>query len=188
MEQVIKSCENGYEIIITSDSNIAELIDRLCFVNFRQWNFEDAIRDKSISHEDALILIRKIQSSNSERNQLIEMIDKNYLKKEIIKVSNSRIQVVYHETLGQIIDILSVFYIRKFHLRKMLKSGIINYSNGVSIHEAISAVVQQIVLCEKSFSQLYELYFSGQITLPPFTRLKLYAFNENTPFNNSSKG
>ena len=44
-----------------------------------QWHFEDIIRDPEINPEAALVLKRRIDKSNQDRTDLVEMIDSYFL-------------------------------------------------------------------------------------------------------------
>lgn len=46
-----------------------------------QWHLEDIIRDPNINPVDALALKRRIDSSNQDRTDLVEMIDSYFLEK-----------------------------------------------------------------------------------------------------------
>ena len=46
-----------------------------------QWHFEDIIRDPKIDPEAALVLKRRIDKSNQDRTDLVEMIDSYFLDK-----------------------------------------------------------------------------------------------------------
>ena len=46
-----------------------------------QWHFEDIIRDPNIDPAEALILKRRIDKSNQDRTDLVELIDSYFLDK-----------------------------------------------------------------------------------------------------------
>ena len=46
-----------------------------------QWHFEDIIRDPNIDPAEALVLKRRIDKSNQDRTDLVELIDSYFLDK-----------------------------------------------------------------------------------------------------------
>lgn len=55
---------------------LGSLIDKLSIVNIRLWHLEDKRRDKSLSDKERLEAADTVSEANSQRNQLIDEIDK----------------------------------------------------------------------------------------------------------------
>lgn len=186
MQSTIARCAAGTEIPLPAASDIHALVDRICFVNFRQWQLEDELRVPGISADQAFATIKRIQASNAERTQLMEQIDRYYVS---LTAENPAVEpsasheigadaapvVEFHETLGQLIDILSILYVRRYHTVQLSEQGFEYHpGNGCRVEEAVTAIDQQIALCERSFSRLRTLFLAGQAVLPPLSHFKLY--------------
>jgi hypothetical protein len=185
MQGILERCDHGEEIALNSNS-IDGLVDRLCYVNFRQWKLEDDIRESTIAPERALALIRAIQASNSERVGLIERIDRYFVEKERKEsLDDAGEKVEFHETLGHILDALSILYIRKYHLKQLIAQGFDRHRKNDSLNaDVVAAIDEQIQLSERCFSRYRALLREGRITLPPFSRFKMYgAPNSSTKEN-----
>ena len=173
----VQKCIKGNIIPLGSKPSIGNMVDRLCYVNYRQWQLEDAARDSTLSAEKALELLRAIQSSNAERNKLWDLIDKAYLRRQRATLGAAGEQELEcHETLGQLLDTLSVLYIRKYYIECQIALGVkIHPINKYTFSDAASAIAGQIALVERIFAKVEKLYLIGRVTLPLLNRFKLYA-------------
>ena len=192
MQGVVERCASGDDVPLYSNSDVDNLTDRICYVNFRQWQLEDAIREPSLTPGSALRLIRQIQASNAERTSIIEMIDRFYEAVKQQRAGTDRHASEHnllesHETLGQLLDILSILYVRKYHTEQLLGQGFEYHPNNKYwIVDAVSAIQEQIALCERAFCRLYDLYMSGHLTLPPLSHFKLYGTRVTRPAPDAS--
>lgn len=81
-----------------------------------QWHFEDIIRDPQIDPVEALKLKRRIDKSNQDRTDLVEMIDSYFLDKY------KSVQVLPDATINTespawAIDRLSILQLKIYHMR-----------------------------------------------------------------------
>ena len=82
-----------------------------------QWHLEDIIRDPQIDPSEALLLKRRIDKSNQERTDLVEMIDSWFLE----KYNNVQIQqgaTINTETPAWAIDRLSILQLKIYHMKE----------------------------------------------------------------------
>ena len=84
-----------------------------------QWHFEDIIRDPQIDPVEALALKRRIDKSNQDRTDLVELIDSYFLDKykEVKPLSDATINT---ESPAWAIDRLSILAL-KIYGRKYMK-------------------------------------------------------------------
>ena len=82
-----------------------------------QWHFEDIIRDPHIDPAEALVLKRRIDKSNQDRTDLVELIDSYFLDKykDITPSSEATINT---ESPAWAIDRLSILALKIYHMRK----------------------------------------------------------------------
>lgn len=191
MQRVIERCAAGEQFPLQPEQTIDHLVDRLCYVNFRQWQLEDAIRDPEISAEQGFALVKQIQDSNAERTGLMELIDRYYVaqrtpataQRAAAESAPAGVEMIeFHETLGQLVDILSILYVRQYHTAQLRAQGFVYHpGNGCLLQEAIDAIEEQIALCERSFLRLRELFLNGRAALPPLSHFKLYGTPTKSP-------
>ena len=82
-----------------------------------QWHFEDIIRDPQIDPVEALKLKRRIDKSNQDRTDLVELIDSYFLDKykEVLALPDATINT---ESPAWAIDRLSILALKIYHMQQ----------------------------------------------------------------------
>lgn len=82
-----------------------------------QWHFEDIIRDPNIEPAAALTLKRRIDKSNQDRTDLVELIDSYFLDKykDVIILPDATINT---ESPAWAIDRLSILALKIYHMQQ----------------------------------------------------------------------
>ena len=82
-----------------------------------QWHFEDIIRDPQIDPVEALALKRRIDKSNQDRTDLVELIDSYFLDKykAVKPLSDATINT---ESPAWAIDRLSILALKIYHMKQ----------------------------------------------------------------------
>lgn len=81
-----------------------------------QWHLEDIIRDPAIDPVEALQIKRRIDRSNQERTDLVEMIDSYFLQK-FANVEIKADATINTESPAWAIDRLSILQLKIYHMR-----------------------------------------------------------------------
>lgn len=81
-----------------------------------QWHLEDIIRDPAIDPVEALQIKRRIDRSNQERTDLVEMIDSYFLQK-FANVEIKAGATINTESPAWAIDRLSILQLKIYHMR-----------------------------------------------------------------------
>ena len=81
-----------------------------------QWHLEDIIRDPAIDPVEALQIKRRIDRSNQERTDLVEMIDSYFLQK-FANVDIKADATINTESPAWAIDRLSILQLKIYHMR-----------------------------------------------------------------------
>ncbi|MDO4780699.1 MAG: DUF4254 domain-containing protein, partial [Bacteroides sp.] len=80
-----------------------------------QWHFEDIIRDPNIDPAEALVLKRRIDKSNQDRTDLVELIDSYFLDKyKDVKVKEDA--TINTESPAWAVDRLSILALKIYHM------------------------------------------------------------------------
>ena len=82
-----------------------------------QWHFEDIIRDPNIDANDALLLKRRIDKSNQDRTDLVELIDSYFLDK-YKDVEPDADATLNTESPAWAIDRLSILTLKIYHMQQ----------------------------------------------------------------------
>ena len=82
-----------------------------------QWHLEDLIRNPDIDPEEALQIKRRIDKSNQDRTDLVELIDSYFLDK-YKDVQAKPDAVINTESPAWAIDRLSILVLKIYHMRR----------------------------------------------------------------------
>lgn len=98
----------------TEETQLLELIRLNHEKNFQIWHREDIVRRKDIPLYCIVEEKRQIDEANQKRNDLIELIDQHIL---LAGPEFSESIPVHSESLGMIIDRLSILCLKEFHMQ-----------------------------------------------------------------------
>ena len=110
-DDVNHPCENPYESL-----TIEWYLYNKVWIDTVQWHLEDLIRDPNIDPVEALALKRRIDKSNQDRTDIVEMIDGYYL------LLFQRVEPKVNATLNTespawAIDRLSILQLKIYHMK-----------------------------------------------------------------------
>lgn len=93
-----------------------------CWIDTVQWHFEDIIRDPEIDPTEALTLKRRIDKSNQDRTDLVELIDSYFLdkNKDVTPAADATINT---ESPAWAIDRYSILALKIYHMREEVNRG-----------------------------------------------------------------
>lgn len=102
--------ENPYE-----EGCIAYVLYKKAWIDAVQWHLEDLIRDPEIDPVEALRLKRRIDRSNQERTDVVELIDAYFLER-YKDVAVSPTATINTESPAWAIDRLSILNLKIYHM------------------------------------------------------------------------
>lgn len=92
------------------------------WIDHAQWGLEDIIRDPDIKPETALTIKRRIDKSNQERTDLVELIDSFFLEMyQNVEVANNA--TINTESPAWAIDRLSILFLKINYMSKAVESA-----------------------------------------------------------------
>ena len=97
------------------ENSLEQILYAKNWIDTVQWHLEDIIRDENISPKEALLIKRRIDSSNQKRTDLVEDLDFWFFKKyaEVTVDANAKINT---ETPAWAIDRLSILALKIYHM------------------------------------------------------------------------
>jgi len=145
-----------------------------------QWHFEDLIRDPKINPVDALVLKRRIDKSNQDRTDLVELIDSYFLD----KYKNIQIQpdaTINTESPAWAIDRLSILALKIYHMHQEVKRTDITLEHHALCQTKLSILSEQ----QKDLSTAIELLITdienGHKYMKVYKQMKMYNDPELNP-------
>jgi len=138
-----------------------------------QWHLEDIIRDPFIDPADALKIKRRIDKSNQDRTDLVELIDSFFLEKygKITPVSNAGINT---ESPAWAIDRLSILKLKIYHWEMELKRTDASNEHLQNAKEKLHILLEQEMDLSLSIDTLLDEIASGKKIMKVYKQLKMY--------------
>ncbi|NDV80463.1 DUF4254 domain-containing protein [Bacteroides sp. 51] len=138
-----------------------------------QWHYEDIIRDPNIKPEDALVLKRKIDKSNQDRTDLVELIDSYFLDK------NKDVQVAPDATINTespawAIDRLSILALKIYHMEQEVKRTDTSEEHHRQCEQKLNILLEQKKDLSSAIDQLLSDIESGKKYMKVYKQMKMY--------------
>lgn len=138
-----------------------------------QWHLEDIIRDPQIDPVAALTLKRRIDKSNQDRTDLVELIDSYFLDqyKEVKVVEGALINT---ESPAWAIDRLSILALKIYHMRKEVERTDTTPEHHAQCEKKLTVLLEQQVDLSTAIDQLLEDIAAGRKYMKVYKQMKMY--------------
>ncbi|GAB6008723.1 DUF4254 domain-containing protein [Dysgonomonas reticulitermitis] len=138
-----------------------------------QWHFEDIIRDPEIDPGEALILKRRIDKSNQDRTDLVELIDSYFLDKykNVSVLSDTRINT---ESPAWAIDRLSILALKIYHMRQEVERKDTDEQHRLQATQKLNVLLSQQVDLSTAIEELLQDIESGHKYMKVYKQMKMY--------------
>ena len=138
-----------------------------------QWHLEDIIRNPNIDPSEALLIKRRIDASNQDRTDLVELID-SYFIDLYSKVAVAKDASINTETPAWAIDRLSILALKIFHMRaEALREGA-SQEHKESCKKKLHTLLTQREDLSSAIDQLLSDIESGKKYLKFYKQMKMY--------------
>lgn len=138
-----------------------------------QWHFEDIIRDPNINPEAALVLKRRIDKSNQDRTDLVELIDSYFLDKykDVTPVEGATINT---ESPAWAIDRLSILALKIYHMRKEVERTDTTPEHHAQCEKKLNVLLEQKKDLSAAIDQLIADIEAGRKYMKVYKQMKMY--------------
>lgn len=138
-----------------------------------QWHFEDIIRNPDIDPAEALVLKRRIDKSNQDRTDLVELIDSYFLDKyKNVKVLPEA--VINTESPAWAIDRLSILALKIYHMRQEVNRTDTSREHHEQCAAKLNVLLEQQKDLSTAIGQLLEDIGSGKKYMKVYKQMKMY--------------
>ena len=138
-----------------------------------QWHLEDIIRDPSINTEEALKIKRRIDKSNQDRTDLVEMIDSFFLEK--FKNVEPRADAnINTESPAWAVDRLSILALKIYHMEQETSRTNTSDEHLKKCNEKLTILLEQRVDLSKAIDQLLLEIETGKKYMKVYKQMKMY--------------
>ncbi|MEN9918893.1 MAG: hypothetical protein RL662_1329 [Bacteroidota bacterium] len=138
-----------------------------------QWHLEDIIRDPQIKSEEALKIKRRIDSSNQDRTDLVELIDSYFLDKYKGIVPNSDAQI-NTESPAWAIDRLSILALKIYHMTQETERVDADDAHKQLCNKKLNILFEQRVDLSSAINELLKSIEEGSKYMKVYKQMKMY--------------
>lgn len=138
-----------------------------------QWHFEDIIRDPKIDPEAALVLKRRIDKSNQDRTDLVEMIDSYFLDKykDVEVLPDATINT---ESPAWAVDRLSILALKIYHMREQVNRKDADADHIAKCQQKLDVLLEQQKDLSTAIDQLLADIEAGRKYMKVYKQMKMY--------------
>lgn len=138
-----------------------------------QWHFEDIIREPSIDPTEALQLKRRIDKSNQDRTDLVELIDSYFLDKykDVSPKQNAKINT---ESPAWAIDRLSILALKIYHMKAEVERKDIDEKHRQDCNVKLGILNEQRKDLSTAITELLADIEAGEKYMKVYKQMKMY--------------
>ncbi len=138
-----------------------------------QWHFEDIIRDPNIDPVEALTLKRRIDKSNQDRTDLVELIDSYFLDKykDITPLEDA---IINTESPAWAIDRLSILALKIYHMQKEVERTDTTPEHHAQCESKLAILLEQRTDLSAAIDRLLLDIESGKKYMKVYKQMKMY--------------
>jgi hypothetical protein len=138
-----------------------------------QWHLEDIIRDPNINPVKALEIKRRIDKSNQDRTDLVELIDSYFLEKyKNVKVGPDA--SINTESPAWAIDRLSILALKIYHMREQVEREDSTPEHQEACQEKMGILLEQQKDLSTAIDQLLADIEAGKKFMKVYKQMKMY--------------
>lgn len=138
-----------------------------------QWHLEDLIRDPNIDPVEALALKRRIDRSNQERTDLVELIDSYFWDtyKNTVIQPNATINT---ESPAWAIDRLSILQLKIYHMKQETERTDVDNTHTERCQSKLNILLEQQKDLSTAIDQLINDINQGKKYMKTYKQMKMY--------------
>ena len=167
-DDVDHPCNNPYK-----EKTIEWYLYNKVWIDTVQWHLEDLIRDPNIDPVEALALKRRIDKSNQDRTDLVEMIDSYYLML-FQRVEPQPDATLNTESPAWAIDRLSILQLKIYHMKVEVERTDVSEEHKAKCQAKLDVLMEQNTDLCTAIDQLMECYKKGEKVMKVYKQMKMY--------------
>ncbi|MDR0429145.1 MAG: DUF4254 domain-containing protein [Tannerellaceae bacterium] len=138
-----------------------------------QWHLEDIIRNPDINPVEALAIKRRIDKSNQERTDLVELIDSYFLEtyKEVKALADATINT---ESPAWAVDRLSILVLKIYHMHQEATRPDAEPAHKTACQQKLAVLLEQKKDLSSALNQLLDDIKEGRKFMKVYKQMKMY--------------
>ena len=144
-----------------------------CWIDTVQWHLEDLIRNPEIDPAEALALKRRIDKSNQDRTDLVELIDSYFLDKykDVKACPDAAINT---ESPAWAVDRLSILALKIYHMRKEAERADTDETHKSQCEAKLDVLLEQQKDLSAAIDRLIADIEAGRKYMKVYKQMKMY--------------
>lgn len=138
-----------------------------------QWHLEDIIRNPEIDPAEALVIKRRIDKSNQDRTDLVELIDSYFLDKYKDAVVKPAAKV-NTESPAWAVDRLSILHLKIYHMQQEVNRTDSSAEHIAQCQTKLNTLLEQQVDLSTSITELITDIANGDKKMKVYKQMKMY--------------
>ncbi len=144
-----------------------------CWIDTVQWHLEDIIRDPDIDPVKALSIKRRIDRSNQERTDVVELIDSYFLDRyKDVRVSPDA--TINTESPAWAVDRLSILTLKIYHMSIEASRTDVEREQQTLCREKLDILLKQREDLSQAIDMLLDDIASGAKYMKVYKQMKMY--------------
>ncbi len=152
---------------------IEGLLFHKSWIDTVQWHLEDIIRDPNINPEEALVIKRRIDTSNQDRTDMVEKID-DWFWSYFGAKNNLSCGKINTESPAWVVDRLSILALKIYHMQEQVDRTDSDASHKEKVEQKLAVLLEQKEDLSLAFNQLIEDVMEGRKYMKVYRQMKMY--------------
>lgn len=168
IDHVDASIHNPYEL-----KSIEYYLYLKNWIDAVQWHLEDIIRNPKIDPVEALAIKRRIDKSNQDRTDLVELIDSYFLEKykNVEIISGATINT---ESPAWAVDRLSILILKIYHMQQEINRIDADETHKTRCEMKLAVLLEQHNDLSMALDQLLDDISAGRKYMKVYKQMKMY--------------
>jgi len=167
-DDVDASIQNPYE-----EKSIRYYLYLKNWIDSVQWHLEDIIRNPNIIPADALLIKRRIDKSNQDRTDLVELID-DYFLNQYADVNVLPDATINTESPAWAIDRLSILVLKIYHMQRETERANVSAEHVETCKRKLEILLEQKKDLSVALDQLLCDISVGRKYMKVYKQMKMY--------------
>ncbi len=168
------------------ENSLEYLLNKKNWIDTVQWHLEDIIREPSINPDKALEIKRRIDKSNQDRTDLVELLD-DYFFEQLSDVQPLPDAFINTETPAWAVDRLSILNLKIYHMREEAERADADEAHREKCSFKLKVLLQQREDLSLAIDQLFDMLQKGKAIIKTYKQMKMYNDPNLNPVLRKSK-
>lgn len=138
-----------------------------------QWHLEDIVRDPKIDPVEALAIKRRIDKSNQNRTDLVELID-SYIYDKYKTIKPQADAIINTESPAWAVDRLSILALKIYHMQQEVKRTDASAEHIAACQTKLNILLEQKGDLSVAIDTLLANIEAGKIMVKVYKQMKMY--------------